>query len=86
MLTGSGLGPAHQLVGGVLTGHLGLDPAGLTGTARLAEDLGLDSIGLTEALLALEDELAISIPEPVQAQLLTFGDLVVAVAARLGSA
>ena len=79
-----GLGPTHQLVGGILTEHLGLEGTDLSGPARLAEDVGLDSIGLTEALLALEDELSISIPEPVQAQLMTFDDLVAAVAARLG--
>jgi acyl carrier protein len=84
VLTGTGSGPTHQLVGGILTEHLGLDVTELSGPARLAEDLGLDSIGLTEALLALEDELSISIPEPVQAQLLTFDDLVTAVASRLG--
>ncbi len=77
-------GSVLRLVGDVLVEHLGIDPVGLVGSARLAEDLGLDSIGLTEALLALEDELSISIPEPVQAQLLTFDDLVTAVAARLG--
>ena len=84
MLTGTGLAPTRQLVGGILTEHLGLDVTDGSGPARLAEDLGLDSIGLTEALLALEDELSISIPEPVQARLLTFDDLVMAVAARLG--
>ena len=82
MLTGTS--PTHQLVGGILTEHLGLDVTDLSAHARLAEDLGLDSIGLTEALLALEDELSISLPEPVQARLLTFDDLVAAVAARLG--
>jgi len=84
VLTDVGLGPTHQLVGGILTEHLGLEGTDLSGPARLAEDVGLDSIGLTEALLALEDELSISIPEPVQAQLITFDDLVAAVAARLG--
>jgi len=84
VLTDVGLGPTHQLVGGILTEHLGLEGTDLSGPARLAEDVGLDSIGLTEALLALEDELSISIPEPVQAQLMTFDDLVAAVAARLG--
>jgi len=79
-------GSALRLVGDVLVEHLGVDPVGLVGSARLAEDLGLDSIGLTEALLALEDELAISIPEPVQAGLATLDDLVVAVASRLGPA
>ncbi len=86
MLTGRGSGPAHQLVGSILTEHLGVDITDLSGPARLAEDLGLDSIGLTEALLALEDELSISLPEPLQARLLTFDDLVAAVAARLGEA
>ena len=79
-------GSVLGMVGDVLVEHLGIDPAGLVGSARLAEDLGLDSIGLTEALLALEDELAISIPEPVQADLATLDDLVAAVGSRLGPA
>lgn len=83
MLTESGIGAAAARVSGVLSHHLGLDPARLVGAARLDEDLGLDSLGLTEALLTLEDELAISIPEPVQDGLATFDDLVAVVASRL---
>ena len=67
----------------VLVAHLGLDPDGLVGPARLAEDLGLDSLALTEALLALEDELAISIPDPVQVRLRTFDDLLAVVASQV---
>jgi len=60
----------------VLAAHLGVDPAELVGQARLEDDLRLDSLALTEVLLALEDELAISIPDPVQADLRTLADLV----------
>lgn len=83
MLTDHGFGTAARRVGDVLSHHLGLDPARLVGPALLDEDLGLDSMGLIEALLALEDELAISIPEPVQSSLATYEDLVTVVASRL---
>ncbi len=68
-----------QKVGEFLVAHLGVDPFRISGPARLVEDLGLDSLSLTEALLLLEDELAISIPDPVQAELRTFADLVTVV-------
>ncbi len=67
----------------VLVSHLGVDPVHVTASARLADDIGLDSLGLTEALLVLEDDLAISIPDPVQVELRTFGDLLAAVASQL---
>jgi len=67
----------------VLVDHLGIDPARLIGPASLESDLGLDSLGLTEVLLALEDEMAISIPDTVQAELRTLADLVDVVAAQL---
>ena len=68
----------------VLVG-LGLDRAALVGAARLDDDLGLDSLSLTEVLLALEDELVISIPDPVQAQLRTVDDLLAVVGSQIGS-
>jgi len=67
----------------VLVGHLGVDRRRLIGSARLDEDLGLDSLALTEALLSLEDELAISIPDPVQAALRTFDDLLEVVTSQV---
>ena len=67
----------------VLIAHLGVDPGRLLGPALLDEDVGLDSLALTEALLVLEDELAISIPDPVQAALRTVGDLVAVVASQV---
>jgi len=67
----------------MLVDHLGIDRARLVGGARLDEDLGLDSLGLTEVLLGLEDELRISIPDPVQAELRTLDDLVAVVASQL---
>ena len=73
---------AHK-VRQVLIAHLGVDPDRLVGPALLDEDVGLDSLGLTEALLVLEDELAISIPDPVQAALRTVDDLVAVVASQV---
>jgi len=70
-------------VGALLVAHLGVDPARLVGAARLDEDLGLDSLMLTEALLVLEDELAVSIPGPVQVGLHTFADLLAAIASQV---
>jgi len=67
----------------VLIAHLGVDPECLHAGARLEQDIGLDSIALTEALLILEDELAISIPDPVQATLRTIDDLIAVVATQL---
>ena len=71
-------------VGEILVTHLGVDPSRISGSARLVDDLGLDSLSLTEALLLLEDELDISIPDPVQAELRTFADLVTVVASQVG--
>lgn len=68
----------------LLVAEAGVDPGLLRGDALLQQDLGLDSLALTEVLLALEDDLAISIPDPVQAELRTLDDLVNVVAAELG--
>jgi len=66
-----------------LVAHLGVDRSMLVGDVRLVEDLGLDSLGMTELLLVLEDELVISIPDPVQAELRTLDDLMAVVASQL---
>ena len=67
----------------VLVAQLGLDADRVVDQARLADDLGLDSLALTEVLLTLEDELAISIPDVVQAGLQSFADLVAVVASQV---
>ena len=76
----------ERRVGDVLVTQMGVERTRLTGTARLADDLGLDSLALTEALLVLEDEMTISIPDPVQVCLVTFADLVAVVAAEVHAA
>ena len=70
-------------VGDLLTIQVGVDKDRLRGDALLEQDLGLDSLALTEVLLALEDDLAISIPDPVQAGLRTLDDLVAVVASQV---
>lgn len=75
----------ERTVGDVLVTHLGIDPALLVADASLVGDIGLDSLALTEALLVLEDELAICLPDPLQDELRTFGDLVAVVASQVGA-
>jgi acyl carrier protein len=47
----------------VLAEQLAVDESQVTSEARFAEDLNADSLDLTEAVLALEDEMGIEIPE-----------------------
>ena len=67
----------------VLADLQGIAATRLVGDAQLAEDLGIDSLALTEVLLALEDDLAVSIPDPVQAALRTVDDLIAVVASQV---
>ncbi len=65
--------------------HLDVDPRRLTGQSRLGEDLCIDSLTAVELLMVLEDEFNISLPENEVGDLLTFADLVAAVAAQVES-
>ncbi len=65
--------------------HLDVDAGRLTGESRLGEDLCIDSLTAVELLMVLEDEFDISLPENEVGDLLTFADLVAAVAAQVGS-
>ena len=52
--------------------------------ARFAEDLNADSLDLVEAVLALEEEWSIEIPEDEMESVKTVGQAVDLVAAKLG--
>jgi acyl carrier protein len=70
----------------VLAEQLAVAEDKVTMEARFAEDLNADSLDLTEAVLALEDELGIEIPEEEMESVRTVGQAVDLVAAKLGVA
>ena len=68
----------------VLAEQLAVDESQVTPQARFAEDLNADSLDLTEAVLALEDEMGIEIPEEEMEGVKTVGQAVELVASKLG--
>ena len=68
----------------VLADQLAVDESQVTTEARFAEDLNADSLDLTEAVLALEDEMGIEIPEEEMEGVKTVGQAVDLVASKLG--
>jgi acyl carrier protein len=70
----------------VLAEQLAVEEAQVTPEARFAEDLNADSLDLTEAVLALEDEMGIEIPEDEMESVKTVGQAIDLVATKLGVA
>lgn len=68
----------------VLAEQLAVDESLVTAQARFAEDLNADSLDLTEAVLALEDELGVEIPEEDMEGVATVGQAYDLVASKLG--
>ena len=68
----------------VLDEQLAVDEAQVTPDARFAEDLNADSLDLVEAVLALEEEWNIEIPEEEMDGVKTVGQAVQLVASTLG--
>jgi acyl carrier protein len=68
----------------VLAEQLAVEESQVTTQARFAEDLNADSLDLTEAVLALEDEMGIEIPEEEMEDVKTVGQAVDLVASKLG--
>ncbi|MFM8237216.1 MAG: acyl carrier protein [Actinomycetota bacterium] len=62
---------------------LGVDPSGIVETARFKEDLEADSLHLVELVMGLEDHFAIEVPEDDLDEVLTVGQAVDLVLARL---
>jgi len=61
-----------------------IDGARLTDDARLVEDLETTSLDRIEAIMALEEEFGIEIPQDAAESIRTVGDLVRFVEARTG--
>ena len=70
----------------VLAEQLAVDESQVTPEAKFAEDLNADSRDLTEAVLALEDEMGIEIPEDEMEKVKTVGQAIDLVASKLGVA
>ena len=68
----------------VLTEQLGVDESEITEEASFQEDLNADSLDLVEAVLALEEEWNIEIPEEEMDGVKTVGQAVELVAQKLG--
>jgi acyl carrier protein len=68
----------------VLAEQLAVDEAQVVPDARFAEDLNADSLDLVEAVLALEEEWNIEIPEDEMDGVKTVGQAVELVAQKLG--
>ena len=68
----------------VLAEQLAVDEAQVVPDARFAEDLNADSLDLVEAVLALEEERSIEIPEDERDGVKTVGQAVALVEQKLG--
>lgn len=70
----------------LLAEQLAVDEAKVTPEARFSEDLNADSLDLVEAVLALEEEWSIEIPEEEMEGVKTVGAAIDLVASKLGVA
>ena len=69
----------------VLAEQLACDASELTPQANFDKDLGADSLDMVEAVLALEEELGISIPEEEIRKIETVGQAFDLVSEKLGA-
>jgi acyl carrier protein len=68
----------------ILAQNLSVPEEQVTTAARFQEDLDADSLDLVEAVLALEEEFGVSIPEDEMEGVQTVGQAVQLVASKLG--
>jgi acyl carrier protein len=68
----------------ILADNLSVPEAEVTPQARFQEDLDADSLDLVEAVLALEEEFGVTIPEDEMEGVKTVGQAVQLVATKLG--
>lgn len=76
-------GEVSQRLTGVLVSELGLDAEKITDDAHFEEDLDMDSLGVVELLMALEDEFEVRIPDEEAESIMTVGQAVDMIQAKL---
>jgi acyl carrier protein len=65
---------------------LGVEPGAVTEDARFKEDLDADSLDLVELVMALEEQLDVSVPEEELEGIATVGDAVTLLLSKLSAA
>ena len=78
--------PGHTRVRKILAENLSVPEDSITMDSRFQEDLDADSLDLVEAVLALEEEFGVTIPEEEMEGVKTVGQAIQLVAAKLGVA
>jgi acyl carrier protein len=68
----------------VFSENLSIPEGEITSASRFQEDLDADSLDLVEAVLALEEEFGVTIPEEEMESIKTVGEAVDLVASKLG--
>lgn len=76
-------GEVSERLTGVLVSELGLDAEKITDEAHFEEDLDMDSLGVVELLMALEDEFEVRIPDEEAESIVTVGQAVDMVQAKI---
>ncbi len=76
-------GEIEERVRKILADNLSVPEDDVTTDSRFQEDLDADSLDLVEAVLALEEEFGVSIPEEEMEGVKTVGEAVKLVAAKL---
>ncbi len=76
----------QQRVSKILADNLSVPEEQVTAEARFQEDLDADSLDLVEAVLALEEEFGVSIPEEEMEGVKTVGQAAQMVGSKLGVA
>lgn len=74
-----------ERLGGVLVSELGLDAEKINDNAHFEEDLDVDSLGVVELLMALEDEFGVKIPDEEAESIMTVGQAIDMVHAKLNA-
>ena len=67
----------------LLVSELGLEKDSITMDSKFEEDLEVDSLGVVELLMALEDNFGVQIPDEDAEQIVTVGQAVDVVEAKL---
>ena len=82
---GMDMAEVQQRVSKILADNLSVPEEQVTAEARFQEDLDADSLDLVEAVLALEEEFGVSIPEEEMEGVQTVGQAVQLVGTKLGA-